>query len=295
MSAAITLEENSMKAIHHVRRTLLGKLASIVLLVMLMVAALPHGAAAAGALPNSIVSTGDSITRAFNTGSLPFTDAPANSWSTGDNTAVNSLYRRILALNPSISGHSNNYARSGAKVLDLYGQVLFANTLHSQYMTILIGANDVCASSESAMTSIQDFHDRFLTGMNTAVSGNPGVRIYVVSIPNVYNLWSLFKGKLSATNIWDGLGICQSMLANPTSTAQADVDRRNRVRQRNIDFNTQLQQVCAQFSQCHFDNNAVFNTTFVTTDVSTLDYFHPSLAGQAKLASVAWGASGLAP
>ena len=35
--------------------------------------------------PNSIASTGDSITRAFNTGSVPFTDAPANSWSTGTN------------------------------------------------------------------------------------------------------------------------------------------------------------------------------------------------------------------
>src|SRR5690242_10059357 len=70
------LEENSMKAIHHVRRTLLGRLATFVLLVMLVVTALPHGAAAAGLLPNSIVSTGDSITRAFNTGSFPFIDAP---------------------------------------------------------------------------------------------------------------------------------------------------------------------------------------------------------------------------
>src|SRR5436853_1608977 len=98
-------------------------------------------------------------TRAFNTGSFPFIDAPANSWSTGDNTAVNSIYRRILALNPSINGQSNNYARTGAKVGDLYGQVLFANTLHAQYMTIHMGANDVCASSASAMTSVQTFHD----------------------------------------------------------------------------------------------------------------------------------------
>jgi len=33
--------------------------------------------------PNSLAALGDSITRAFNTGTLPFTDAPANSWSTG--------------------------------------------------------------------------------------------------------------------------------------------------------------------------------------------------------------------
>jgi PKD repeat protein len=38
-----------------------------------------------------------------------------------------------------------------------------------------------------------------------------------------------------------------------------------------------------------FDNNAVFNTKFTKSDVSG-DYFHPSVAGQAKLASVSWAA-----
>jgi hypothetical protein len=67
--------------------------------------------------------------------------------------------------------------------------------------------------------------------------------------------------------------------------------RRARVRQRNIDFNTQLQQVCAQFINCRFDNDAAFNTTFMPSDVSTVDYFHPSLSGQALAASVGSGAA----
>ncbi|HEX9124675.1 MAG TPA: SGNH/GDSL hydrolase family protein, partial [Actinomycetota bacterium] len=33
--------------------------------------------------PNSMASTGDSITRAYNTGTAPFSDAIGNSWSTG--------------------------------------------------------------------------------------------------------------------------------------------------------------------------------------------------------------------
>ena len=49
--------------------------------------------------PSSIASTGDSITRAFETCSLPFTDCPVNSWSTGTSSTVNSQYRRILAGN----------------------------------------------------------------------------------------------------------------------------------------------------------------------------------------------------
>src|SRR5437773_2801007 len=69
--------------------------------------------------PSSIASTGDSITRAFETCFLPFTDCPANSWSTGTSSAVNSQYRRILAANPAISGRSHNDAKTGARMVDL--------------------------------------------------------------------------------------------------------------------------------------------------------------------------------
>jgi hypothetical protein len=48
--------------------------------------------------------------------------------------------------------------------------------------------------------------------------------------------------------------------------------------------------LCAGYIHCHFDNNAVFNTAFVPSDVSTRDYFHPTIAGQAKLAQFTYPA-----
>ncbi len=63
------------------------------------------------------------------------------------------------------------------------------------------------------------------------------------------------------------------------------------MRQRNIDFNAQLTEVCAEFIHCRFDNNAAFNTDFGPSDISTLDFFHPSIAGQTKAASATWGAT----
>lgn len=245
--------------------------------------------------PNSMASTGDSITRAFNTGSWPFTDAPANSWSTGASTTVNSLYRRFLVVNPNISGRNYNHARSGAKMIDLAAQVQAVNTRQVEYVTILMGANDACTSSESTMTSVTTFRSQFQTAMATLTTGSPNARIYVLSIPNIYNLWSVLRFNFSALLVWDSFDICQSMLANPLSTSSGDVARRQRVLQRVIDFNTQLQQVCAQYPQCRFDNNAVFNFKFTSSDVSTRDYFHPSLSGQTRLAAVAWSASGFAP
>ncbi len=264
-------------------------------LLLLVILLAPHAQAtrAATTYPNSMASMGDSITRAYNTGSTAFIDAPANSWSTGTSTTVNSLYSRILAVNSTMSGKNYNNAVTGAKMTDLVGQVTRTNSQNVEYVTILLGANDACTSSESTMTSVANYRSQFETAMKNLTTGSPNAKIYVMSVPNVYNLWSVLKGNASARATWSLLGICQSMLANPTSTKQTDVSRRERVLQRVKDFNTQLAEVCALYAQCRFDNNAAFNTTFLASDVSTRDYFHPSVAGQAKLAQVAWDASGL--
>jgi len=142
------------------------------------------------------------------------------------------------------------------------------------------------------MTSVTTFASQFRAAMATITAGSPGASVYVVSIPDIYNLWSVLKGNGSARFLWSVFGICQSMLANPLSTASADVARRARIQLRNIDFNSQLKSICQiEFpSNCRFDENAVFNTKFVASDVSTRDYFHPSVAGQAKLASASWSA-----
>ena len=111
----------------------------------------------------------------------------------------------------------------------------------------------------------------------------------MVSIPRVTQLWELFKGSISARLIWSAGRICQSLLANPTSTQATDVARRAQVAQRNIDYNAKLAEICAQHAQCRFDGNAVYNVVFAKADVSG-DYFHPSIAGQAKLSATAWAA-----
>jgi hypothetical protein len=46
--------------------------------------------------------------------------------------------------------------------------------------------------------------------------------------------------------------------------------------------------VCATYAQCKFDGNAAFNHQFTVSDVSTTDYFHPSLQGQTNLAAGSW-------
>jgi lysophospholipase L1-like esterase len=240
--------------------------------------------------PNSMASLGDSITRAMDADGS-FGDQPQNSWSTGTSASVDSLYSHLLAVNPAISGNAFNDAVSGAKMSDLNGQAQTAVSQGAALVIILMGGNDVCTSSEATMTPVATYQAQFETAMQTISSGLPDARIAVVSIPDVYNLWSILHGNSSAQFIWAFASICQSLLANPTSMAAADVQRRADVRQRNIDDNTALHDVCAEYVHCRFDNYLAFNTTFTTSEVSTLDYFHPSVAGQALTASLAWANS----
>jgi len=256
--------------------------------VALLALAVPAGALAASRYPSAMASTGDSITRAYNTGFFPYIDSPSNSWSTGTSSSVNSHYLRLLALNPKIRGKSYNDARSGAKMVELAGQMATVSSQRVGYVTVLMGGNDVCTSSESTMTSVADYEAQFRAGMQTLATGSPATQVFVVSIPDVYNLWLILKDNLAARTAWSLFGVCQSMLANPTSTAQSDVDRRERVTQRIRDYNLALAEVCAEFRQCRFDGNAAFEATFTKADVLHTDYFHPSLSGQAKFAAGTW-------
>ncbi|MEW2385312.1 SGNH/GDSL hydrolase family protein [Micromonospora sp. NPDC047707] len=268
-------------------RRALAALAGVIALVLL--AATP-AVADAGPPPNSMASLGDSITRGFNACGW-YVDCTSRSFSTGDYSTVNSHYLRIRSVNPNINGRNHNDARSGAKSADMYGQAGTAVSQGVGYVTMLIGANDACTSSESTMTSVTTFRANIDSALNRLKAGLPNAKVFLISVPDIHRLWFVGKDSGSARSAWSLFGICQSMLANPTSTAQADVDRRNRVRQRVIDFNAQLAAACAAYgANCLFDNNAVFGYPFKLSQLSGWDYFHPNTSGQQVLASVSYAA-----
>lgn len=257
----------------------------------LLTGVLPASAAASDPppLPGSMAVVGDSISQAASSGGSLGTDYPQNSWATGTNSSVNSHYLRLLGMNPAISGQNHNHSVSGAKMVDLDLQMQQVVTLAPDYVTVLMGGNDLCTDTAPQMTPVATFRSQFETAMETLSTGSPTTSVYVVSIPEVYHLWELFKDNWWARFIWNVGNICQSLLADPQSTDPDDIARRAEVAQRNVAFNTQLAEICADYERCRFDNNAVYNTEFVASDAAG-DYFHPSISGQAKLAAVSWSA-----
>jgi lysophospholipase L1-like esterase len=269
--------------------------ASRILLPLLVTAglvgiALPAASATADAGPPPAVmaSLGDSITRGFNACGF-FVDCTSRSWSTGD-ARVNSHYLRIRAVNAALTGHNDNDARTGAVAADMAGQAATAVGQRADYVTLLIGANDACRASEAAMTPVATFRTQIDTALTTINTGRPDARILVLSIPDLKHLWQVQSGNLFARAVWQVGGICQSMLANSASRAAADNARRDRVRQRVVDYNAALAASCAAHAHCRFDQNAVFGFDFTTAMISNFDFFHPNATGQTQLAAVSYAA-----
>lgn len=213
----------------------------------------------------------------------------------GTNVAVvDSVWNHLNSLG-GVS--ASNYATPGDKMGDILNNQ--APLIDSSVDFVLIegGANDVCTGYANATNLTPDCEFRrqtkeLLTSIVT--KAKPGAQIVVLSIPNIYNLWTLFHDNAIANFVWNYGSICQPLLANAASTDPADVNRRAYISSKVISLNKILQEECSAIpnQQCIFDQNLVYDWTYDVADVSSLDYFHPSCTspthGQGYAATLIW-------
>jgi lysophospholipase L1-like esterase len=241
-------------------------------------------------LPASMAALGDSITAGFaSCGTI--LACGRNSWATGTNDAIDSHYDRIRSGNDRITGHEHNYAVPGARADDLARQAKQAVKAKADYVTVLIGANDACAATVGGMTSVTTFRGEIDAGLKVLKKGLPKAHVLVVSLPDLYRLWELGHDDTHAQRAWK-LGICPSLLADPTSDAKADQDRREQVRNRIDDYDDELAASCKAYGKhCRWDHGAVHGVRFSLSLVNHLDYFHPDADGQKRLADATYPGS----
>jgi lysophospholipase L1-like esterase len=260
----------------------------IVALVVILVGLVAQPARAESPpLPASMAAIGDSITRAYDV-CCYYGDHPGQSWSTGSTSydGIASHYERIKRVSPAITGHAANDAVSGAKMSAAPTQAAQAVSQHAEYVTILLGANDLCTSSPSTMTSTETFRSQFQQAMATLMQQDRKPYVFVSSIPNIYQLWQVLHTNSLARWVWATAHICQSMLGASRTEAE-----RQQVVEREQAFNKILAEGCGLYARCRWDGGTVYAYAFSASQVSKLDYFHPSLSGQASLARVTWSAS----
>jgi lysophospholipase L1-like esterase len=244
-------------------------------------------AAAAPPLPDSMAAIGDSITQAVDVCCF-YGNWPGHSWSTGyvPFDGIASHYEHLRALNPAIRGNRWNNAVSGAQMADAPGQARRTVAQGAEYVTILMGANDLCGW-DGTLTPTATFQAQFAEALDILRTGLPNSRVFVASIPNLHQLWSILRTDPLAQAVWQAAGICPSMLNffNSPADRQAVIDRER-------EFNDVLRDVCATWStNCRFDDYLTYDYEFTKDMVSRLDFFHPSLRGQATLAALTWQAS----
>ena len=117
-------------------------------------------------------------------------------------------------------------------------------------------------------------------------------------MPNVAAEWAVVKGGFGAV-IWSSGNLCRTTrgvsatggrLSSTAASASATA-----AKTRTTQYNTALQQACtAAGTLCDYDGGALTTTPVTKALIGTTDYFHPSIAGQAKIASVQWSASNFA-
>jgi hypothetical protein len=214
----------------------------------------------------------------------PGEEVRANSWATGSNPEVKSLYLRILARNPAIKGHNLNFAEGGATVDELVSQAgrAVSAELKPELFVVQIMDNDiVCPMSQDDLGA---FRSTFVSALEELAKGAPASNTFVVSqfgSPGTYAS-SLSRAERQT---FGGTGRCDF------------VDPRGRIVPKKValadkvihSYAAQLKAGCKRVPRCRYDGGA-FGRIVDRREYVSSDLNHLTVDGHAKAAAVAWTA-----
>src|SRR5262249_2803737 len=251
--------------VDHMSRPIIGALLAAALVASPAASAGRHsmtaGAQGATGDPNAIVGLGDG--GAAGHASNPahtFQDAPENSWATGTNPAVDSVYSRILAVNPAVRGHNVNLARDDMTTAGFTAQMHRAIALNPKPDLVIVELGDravaTCDGHDDAHYA--EFRAGWNTVLQTLTTGLPRARIFIVSPwGGSYGAsWGSFDSYVRYLDGLDegarlghaGKGLCQ-FVESPSGRVVAA--RVAYMKKTWASYEAQKAAACAQFPQCH--------------------------------------------
>ena len=227
-----------------------------------------------------MISMGDSVTAGFNT-RWPgdFNNARYN-WSTGGSKRVNSHFDKLKKI-ISKKVKAINVARSRSTSHELALQWRSIETPTIDYLTLLIGANDVCDWTSEYVKEAERFRSNVQYIIDKAIDVNAEVRIVLSAIPNMYHLYE--QGRNSCGRRWDYFEACPSLLSSKRNNAQ-----RLAFRERLLAANDIMKELAFHYEKNVKFVGEVFDYKFSIDHLSRIDCFHPSILGQNELARITW-------
>jgi hypothetical protein len=177
-------------------------------------------------------------------------------------------------------------------------------------VTVLLGNNDVCASSIADMTDPGDFEMQYRAGLDVLASdaSTRHAQIHVSGIPAIYWLWNAKRNDFLCRLKWPFVP-CQNLLAGAGDDCESGASREDPDNvypgdgpncQRRKEFhalirdtyNPILRDVLEEYRDSGDLPNAsfidIFDIRFDSQHVNGGDCFHPSEAGHALLSETQW-------
>lgn len=234
--------------------------------------------------PSAIAAVGHSGLTGYDS-EQPQIDAKGNSWATGDNPAVDSVYLRILAKNPAIEGHATNLAVDGTGVVDLLRQAeeLASITPKPELIVVQSIDNDMqCDGSDAEHLPV--YRAGLVEVMDALAEGVPDATVFFVSQWASAEIYDAAVSKIDPSHV-AGTGPCDTV--DPASLEV--VPEKEAGMQALVDeYFATIVDVCSAYENCRTDEGAMQTLRLDPADL-TPDLDHLTAAGHAKMAAIAWG------
>jgi len=214
-------------------------------------------------------------------------DARENSWATGTNPTVNSVYLRVLARNPAVVGHNVNLAKGGSGVDDLLRQAEGAVELDPLPERVLIQTidNDIRCDGTDPQ-NYEPFGATLDSALDIIEAGAPDAKIFFVSQwGTVSSYMNTFAGSAAVVSANSGDYPCatfdESGAPKPDGIAylQDVIDQ----------YFAVIVARCEERANCFTDESAS-RAMAVEPDFLSPDYNHLSIAGHREYAATVWPA-----
>jgi lysophospholipase L1-like esterase len=239
------------------------------------------------AYPSSIAAIGHSGLTGYNSDpSQPSTDVLANSWATGTNPAVNSIYRRVLAKNPAVEGHATNVAIDGSTVDSLLSQEAEVAKVTPAPDLVLVQSIDNDIKCDGTDPQNYGPYRAKLTAVLDAIHRDlPGAQVFFVS------QWASVKEYDHVVMAVDpdhitGTGPCDSI---DLQTRKLDPKHEKYLQSLVDHYWKIISEVCAKYPKCRTDGGVMQTMRLAKGDLAG-DLDHLSPEGQHKMAEMIWSA-----
>lgn len=236
---------------------------------------------------DSIAALGHSgLTGTMSDPRQPWRDAHENSWATGENPAVRSVYQRLLVDHPALEGHNYNYAVNGATIDDLEGQyeaLMSEAEVAPDLFVLQFVDNDIrCDGTDEHYAKV---FGRTLDAAVTRIAADlPDAQFYLpgaVASVELWTAWAVHHPDHVRDNSGDGPCDVFDAAGRPRPAGMRSM-------QHIVDsYRAQLELVCSRHPGCYTDGAALETFAYTDDDVGADDN-HLSIAGHSKYAEIAW-------